>query len=670
MRNAVGRQNCGRCQDSLYFDSMVVIASCPLPALHWGYNLDGYTPAQISFWWGSQWVEPPPRDGVQSMNEKRRFYRRIHEIRVYAGWQGFVDGGVDNTQPADAVIHIYRQAYPYYQNKADLEQVVSNAQIPANPARVPASFFGTIPSNSDNPLDDLRMTGFPSDHERVDEAYFYDTLGLPYTNYLFKDRDGFITLYNQTDCPPPTYSETQVTQYFKGRGEKPTSDPGPQIPMNPVSVQTILEDPVDWQEFETQVWGLLNAVNFGANVTTREKEVRFTYNGKTAILTDRANVIPAGATYLVGTGAAPDHVPAGEGYYDVDMTGLAGKLMAIQCGANERGGSFRGDYTAYVLQPITGTFPYGSPTDTKGYNLATGDWYPFYFCDGVNSWTPSGITGPVGGAAWDVTTYPDTLAMHFMPLNVDYYGGTAYTLDYRAGASNAWPTPNVSSWTFVWTGSSGHSYPNASANKLRLFGGPVSAMSGPPYYVTAKLTPSHVNRIAVFPVRGTFHYYLGDPTGETDIVTTIQDRAPDTPNDVNWPAFPACWAYPTVGMGLSPHNGGEFIATKSMLRIPANPDSVTDDPELFRQLASTSTPIPMRYLGQLNYDDFTFYNFQDLTLPGEYLFDPSDLHPTSTGFAWLQFTGDQGQGQVFSPGAGSPSAGAGGPDNTAGGRQT
>jgi len=293
MRNAIGRLNCGRCAESKNWDFMSVMACIPFPMLSWGFDTsvapylvyptpDGGIPAT----WFENYL-PPTKPNPQ-----------LRPMGFYCGYTDtwvFSDGFTSQT-----VTTVFKRHH-FYRNPADLEQF---------------ALTGT-PANDTDGNNDVRLTGWPWDcDETTVTTITGDTSLVAIADPIIRDQ-----YYHQQDVPPPSFTESSVTQTFPGPGNpaEPTHN------AIPISYSRVLTDYISWKDWQAKVDALLALVPLSPRhlVASREGEIYFDYQRTTAIYADQANLIAPGAYDGSGLGTW--------------INPPTGKILGVQIGANETG---------------------------------------------------------------------------------------------------------------------------------------------------------------------------------------------------------------------------------------------------------------------------------------------------------------------------------------------
>ena len=306
----------------------------------------------------------------------------------------------------------------------------------------------------------------------------------------------------------------------------------------------------------------------------------------------------------------PNLIPAGQVYDGsgkYTVTGLAyGQAYGVNAGANETVGGI----TSYGLAGLFDDVGYGSYAPGLQRAVVNSSFYTFYWgTDDTHH-----MTGHDGGKYMDWFT-----VLRYNDEN-NWNGATLA----RSGTSGGFVARATS---LVMNGTAGAA-------------------------VTAHITKAHVNLLTVFP--------CGSGGASVTIITAQKSVG------TNFPLIYLCEQntddngnYSPLGFAI-----GSLILSKSLVRVPKNPASVTQDDTLFANIdgffPSTTTEVWAANLP--DYSDIRTY-FDGIITPGEHIFMPSDV-PL---FATKTFCEDGKYGtttpQPTAPqteGAGDGNSGAGG----------
>ena len=414
---------------------------------------------------------------------------------------------------------------------------------------------------------DLRLTGCPANPETLTESwsngvalvlvggdgtypsYYVAPNGKFYTN----DGPGFQP--SQDAQPPPVVTQTSCEQFFDDGSENGALDgsapnPGHAIHARVIDQLTTVTNGVDPEAACQALMTSAPALSPKTNFLGREGNLYFDYFGVSSIYPDLTNYA-AGNMYALN-GKATITVPANT-------------LLGVQPGVNEG------------ASPLPATSP-------GFYNGAGSPAFAYYFDAGL---VAAPLTSPVKVPDWAGGvnafnglggSYPDCSTFCSSGIHVQLSGGGWPGLTQWSAGST--PSPgdiitnvNDGSSTFAFyklqctvAGTGGGSEPNWSSLSVggTITDGGVTWMllaKGAP--VTARVTNTHANRVMIFPLN----------TG--NIATAEESLVP---------LYPAQNNDPNNDAGSSPTGFPGFVCQSSLLRVPKNPMTVTQDVALFNDI--------------------------------------------------------------------------------------
>jgi hypothetical protein len=551
------------------------------------------------------------------------------------------------------------QRWPFFSNPANLQQTAIDAESD--------TFLGTDAPSTDslNPADDLRLTGFPTGAEEthkttrenppnLDENTWIDGWRTPGSRGAPPGTTNEInrcTKEESEDYPPLYDGDSSVTHYLVGYYNPTIYVPNVDDPTPVPAVTRVIaySGKVMWSDFIASLQSLLDSVGLSRNavVTTREGNLYFDYFGTSACAGLVSNQVPSGATY-------DQH---GEYTFSV----AAKQLFGIQVGANEASldGGGVGSYPPLFNDSDDTAFVWGAYDGVGSASGAGGQPWPYHWQD--DSYPTSGyptLKHPVKIPNWIASAnqynavagdYPDTCAFVSKSGSVQLHGGgwrsltpwaanTAYTVGAVVTNVPGWTaTPKIAnSLKMVCTAVTGDATSGATEPTWGVTAGATISDHNVTWKVvglapvTARVTPPHVNCLTIFPVRGV------GAGGAPIAVPVITAQSPNYTNQLAGHLNPSTR---TAGLGSWPWEG--FCFQKSRVKVPKfDVGSPPTDVTCFHDLAHVYLPqnfISCHFSAGGYFDsDNKIAAFLTTVPAGEYQFQPSNVE-TFAFYGWLQF---------------------------------